>query len=303
MKKILFVICSWSKSNINRLDTFLKHFFTQGFSENPNLQALMICDCEESEEPDCLKVFKNRIPNGIIIKHKHSISASRNVGIDFGKSHGFTHIMFFDDDDLYVSYDKFLDHLDDEHDVFVFESSKGFMLRHSISKIYRLETIKKYFPEGLVREHAIWNPLIANECKTVKFVKGKFMIYIPSNQWSFCEDYFTKVMEFNKENTKDFSKKDWLFFYAENCLQIFIRDKSNDVKDTCLLLLAQYQQPSELCQMKDLTQYQQELLKYESQQFQKTLPDELFLNEFLKVVYEFTKDVLYDGKKLVWMPA
>ena len=115
-------------------------------------------------------------------------------------------------------------------------------------------------------------------------------------------DYFTKVLEYNRENTKDFSKKDWLFFYAENTLQIFIRDHKNNVKDTCLLLLAQYQQPSELCQLKDFTEYQQELLKYESKQFQKTLPDELFLNEFLKVAYEFTKDVLYEGKKLVWMP-
>ena len=303
MPKILFVICSWSNSNINRLDTFLRHFFTQSFSENPNLQSLMVCDCEESEEPPCLKTFKNILPNGLILKHKHSISASRNVAIDFGKSHGFTHIMFFDDDDLYVSYDKFLEHLDDEHDVFIFESSKGFMLRHSISKIYRLETLKKHFPEGLVREHAIWNPLIANECKTVKFIKGNFMIYLPSNQWSFCEDYFTKVMEFNKENSKDFSKKDWLFFYAENTLQIFTRDHKNNVKDTCLLLLAQYQQSSELCQLKDFTEYQQELLKYESKQFQKILPDEVFLNEFLKAVYEFTKDVFYEGKRIVWVPA
>ena len=300
--KVLFVICTWPKSNINRLNMFLRHFFTQGFTENDWLQALMVCDCNDSENPECLQTFKNKVPNGIVIKHKNSISGSRNVGIDFGKSHGFTYIMFFDDDDLYTSYDKFLEHLDNNHDVFIFESSQGFMMRSSVSKIYRLDTLKKYFPEGLVRENAIWNPLIANVCKTIKFIKGKFMIYIPSNQWSFCDDYFAKVVKYNKENTKDFSKRDWLFFYAENMLQIFIRDKTNDIKQTCLLLVAQYQQPSELCQLKDFTQYQQELLKYESREFQKTLPDELFLNEFLKAVHEYTKDVLYNGKKLIWMP-
>ena len=309
MSKILFTICSWANSKIDRLSTFLRHFFTASFPitfqttfPTISLQPLMVCDCEDSEEPPCIKAFKDILPNGIVLKHKHSVSASRNAAIDFGKSHEFTHIMFFDDDDLYVSYDKFLEHFDDSHDMIVFESSNGFILRSSVLKIYRLDCIKKYFPEGLVREHAIWNPIIAKDFNSIKLVKGKFMIYLPSNQWSFCEDYFTKVLEYNRENTKDFSKKDWLFFYAENTLQIFIRDHKNNVKDTCLLLLAQYQQPSELCQLKDFTEYQQELLKYESKQFQKTLPDELFLNEFLKVVYEFTKDVLYEGKKLVWMP-